>query len=100
MKTTEIGTSNSVAVGAAVEMGTTPFPVGGRAVLVMYSKGAAYVGAAKVQVSDDNSTWTDLAGASLSALGMVLMDVTVAKYMRINGTAWTSGSITAALIGG
>lgn len=99
MKATELGTSTSAAAGAAVEMGTTPFPIGSNAVLMLHSKGGAFAGTAKVQTSDDNSTWADVSGSTVTTAGTTLVNVVVAKYMRINCTAFTSGSATATMLG-
>lgn len=89
----------AAAAQAAVQPATTPFVPGRKATLVFDTDGL--VGATvKVQGSDDGVTYTDI--AAISAQDPVLVeDVTVQAYMRLNVTvAGSAGTASAYLLGG
>lgn len=99
MEVKEIGTGTSVAAGATVTNDTSPFAAGMRVLVMAHSKGAAFSGSAKLQESDDGTTWSDIAGAVAADAGVDFFNITLKKFIRINTTAFTSGSISFSLLG-
>ena len=99
-RTLAIGTLTSATTSTAVATGTTPFIQGNPATLLLHSTTGAFVGSAKLQSSDDNSTFDDVSGAVLAGPGLIAMNIaSLAKYYRLNCTAYTSGSVSATLMG-
>lgn len=95
-----IGTLTSATTSTAVATGTTPFIQKNPATLLMYSTTGAFVGSAKLQSSDDNSNWADVASAVIAGPGLIPLNIpSLAKYYRLNCTAFTSGSVSACLLG-
>lgn len=62
--------------------------------------GNAFVGTAVVEGSDDNVSWADVKkGVALAANpGVTAFEVDLRRYMRLRCSAYTSGSVNAALI--
>lgn len=85
---------NSVAAATAVEQDTTP-AMQNHNVIVEIIPDASFAGTAKVQGSDDNSTWVDLLTVTNTAGRKA--SVRNRRYMRANVTARTAGTVSAYL---
>ena len=73
--------------------------IGKTGVALVHAPAGAFVGTAKIESSDDNSTWADATTAqAMTAAGLYIQAIVGAKYYRLNNTAYTSGSISATLI--
>lgn len=100
MKTLALGSLTSVASATAVATGTSPFIQGETAVLIIYSSDGLFAGAAKLQSSDDGSTYADVSGATIANTGITVLDIPkLAKYYQLVCSARTAGTVAAKLIG-
>lgn len=99
MEFKEIGTGTAVAAGSTITNNISPFAEGQRVLAAAHSKGGAFVGSATLQDSDNGTTWTDIAGAVAADAGTKFFNITLKKYIRINTTAFTSGSVSFSLLG-
>lgn len=67
--------------------------------VVIGSPGAAFVGSAIIQTSEDGSTWGTGSGAvAVTGPGLNIQQVTLKQYIRLNVTAYTSGNIQATIL--
>lgn len=101
MRATAIGTLTSVTTSTAMTLDKTPFLQGGFAVAAIHASTGAFSGSAKIQGSDDNSTWADI-GTAYTTTGGGTQFVNISdlpKYLRLNCTAYTSGTVVATLLG-
>jgi hypothetical protein len=96
-KVLQIGSLSSVTTSTAIELKTTPFIQGNTAKVLLSSPGADFAGSAKLQGSDDNSTWADISGTTVTAGGAVQVELKLHKYIRLNCTARSAGTIVANL---
>lgn len=102
MKHLSLGSLTSATTGSAIELNTTPFMQGNTLLAEIYAPAGAFSGTAKLQSSDDNSTWADIASSTLTTTTGGLLHVNIAdapKYIRLNCTSYTSGTVKAVLIG-
>lgn len=102
MKITTLGQGVSLTAAAAqtaVQMNTTPFLNGRELGLMTSAAGATGTPTVKVQGSEDNSTWTDIATFALADITAARMQtITASRYMRLNVTAvGTAGTVNAYL---
>lgn len=108
MKTVALGTLTSATAAASQkpEDSNAEFQRGSNVLAVLQPTAGAFVGTAKIQgtndldsVVDGSAAWTDLltltAAAGQSKMGVV----TAYRRMRVNVTAFTSGSVDGLLIG-
>ena len=102
MKHLSLGSLTSATIGSAIELNTTPFMRGNTLLAEIYAPAGAFSGTAKLQSSDDNSTWADIASSTLTTTTGGLLHVNIAdapKYIRLNCTSYASGTVKAVLIG-
>ena len=93
-----IGTLTSATTSTAVQLTATPFLPKNSARVQMHSTTGAFSGSAKLQSSDDGSTWSDVSGTTVTGAGVVNVNIaSLARYYRLNCTSYTSGSISATL---
>mgnify|MGYP005750349929 CR=1 FL=1 len=112
MKVQSLGaalTSATANAGVKAEETDVAFQRGSKVIAVIQPTNGAFVGTAKIQgtndldsVADGDATWTDLLTftAPASNSGSKLAVVTAYRRMRINVTAFTSGSVEGQLIAG
>lgn len=109
MKTVALGTLTSATAGTSQkpEDSNAEFQRGSTIIAVIQPTNGAFVGTAKIQgtndldsVADGSATWTDLLTftAPASNSGSKLAAVTAYRRMRVNVTAFTSGSVDGLLI--
>lgn len=109
MKTKALGTLASATTGTAYkpEDDNVEFQRGGKVLAVIQPTNGAFVGTAKIQGTNDldsvaaaSATWTDLLSfvAPASNSGSKLALVTSYRRMRLNVTAFTSGSVDGLLL--
>ena len=109
MKTVALGTLTSATAGTTYkpEDSNSEFQRGSNVLAVIQPTNGAFVGTAKIQgtndldsVVDGSATWTDLLTftAPASNSGSKLAVVTAYRRMRLNVTAFTSGSVDGSLI--
>lgn len=109
MKTVALGTLASATAGTSQkpEDSNVEFQRGGNILAVIQPTNGAFVGTAKIQgtndldsVVDGSAAWTDLLTftAPASNSGSKLAVVTAYRRMRVNVTAFTSGSVDGVLI--
>ena len=94
-----IGTAASVAAGSTVTNDTSPFMAGQKVLIVAHALTGAFTGSAKLQESDNNSSWSDISGAVAADAGVDFFNITLKKYIRINCTAYTSGGVSFTMLG-
>lgn len=100
MKTLALGSLSSVASATAVETGTSPFIQGESSVLIIYTPDGLFAGAAKLQSSDDGTTYADVSGATIADAGTTILNIaSLAKYYQLVCSARTAGTVAAKLIG-
>lgn len=99
LKLIAVPARGSSGAGTAVVSGLdVSAAIGKTGVAILHSPGGAFVGTAKIESSDDGSTWADaVAAQAMTGPGVYVMPVTGAKQYRVNVTAYTSGSISASL---
>lgn len=108
MKTAALGTLTSATAAASQkpEDSNAEFQRGSSVMAILQPTAGAFVGTAKIQgtndldsVADGSATWSDLltltAAAGQSKVGVV----SAYRRMRVNVTAFTSGSVDGLLIG-
>lgn len=109
MKTVALGTLTSATAGTSQkpEDSNAEFQRGSYVLAVIQPTNGAFVGTAKIQgtndldsVADGSATWTDLLTftAPASNSGSKLALVTAYRRMRVNVTAFTSGSVDGLLV--
>lgn len=94
-----IGTLSSVTTSAVFTADTTPLVQKNSCTLMIYSTDAAFAGSAKLQSSDDGTTYADVAGTTVTTAGTLLVSIaSMAKYYRVNCTARSAGTIAMAFM--
>jgi len=94
-----LGALSSVTTSAVFNSDTTPFVQKNSATLMAYSPDGAFSGSAKLQSSDDASTWTDVSGTTVTTAGTTLVTVnSMAKHYRMNCTSRSAGTIAMAFL--
>lgn len=100
-------TSAAANAGVKAEDDNAAFQRGGTALAIIQPTNGAFVGTAKIQgtndldsVADADATWTDLLTftAPASNSGSKVGSVTLYRRMRVNCTAFTSGSVEGLLV--
>lgn len=94
MRVVPIATLAAVAAGATVTTQSAGMLPGEVVPVLIHSPGGAFVGSAQLQTSPDGTAWTNVGTAHTSA-GTSVQAITLSNYLRLNCTAFTSGSITA-----
>lgn len=86
-------------VGATISTNEAGFLPGMKVPAIIGSPGAAFVGSAILQSSEDGTTWGTASGAvAVTTAGLNIQEVVLKQYMRLNVTAFTSGNIQATLV--
>ena len=109
MKTVALGTITSATAGTSQkpEDSNAEFQRGSTILAVIQPTNGAFVGTAKIQgtndldsVADGSATWTDLLTFTAPAAnsGSKLAVVTAYRRMRVNVTAFASGSVDGLLV--
>ena len=100
LKIIAVPARGSAGAGTAVVSGLdVSAAIGKTGVAIVHSPGGAFIGTAKVEASDDGTTWVDaLATQAMAAPGVNIQPIVGAKQYRVNVTAYTSGSISATLL--
>ncbi|MDH5572498.1 MAG: hypothetical protein OEY89_12085 [Gammaproteobacteria bacterium] len=99
MKAQALGESKAaVAVGAAVNMSTTPF-MDRHSVVGCIDVSPNFNGTYKIQGSDDNVTFTDLLTVTGASQPNKKVSIQLKRYMRDNMTVFTAGSASSYLLG-
>lgn len=84
----------AAAAGATISTTEAGFLPGMKVPAVIGSPGNAFVGSAIVQTSEDGTTWGTGTGAvAVTGPGLNIQEITLKQYIRLNVTAFTSGSI-------
>jgi hypothetical protein len=100
-------TSAAANDGIKPEDSNVAFQRGGKALAIIQPTNGAFVGTCKIQgtndldsVADGSATWTDLLTFTAPAAnsGSKVGSVTLYRRMRINCTAFTSGSVEGLLV--
>lgn len=100
MKIKQSTLRSAAGADAAIAMNESGFLPGMVVPVVIGSPGAAFAGSAIIQSSVDGTTWGTATGAAaVTAGGTTIQSVTLNQYMRLNVTAYTSGSIQATFLG-
>lgn len=87
------------AAQTAVEMDETPFAPGFNAVAVVSLAGPTGTPTVLIEGSDDNSTFTTLLTVTDITQLLVMEEVTLKRYMRVNVTeVGSAGTVTAYLL--
>jgi len=91
---------SAAAAGATINTNESGLCPGMKIVAEIGSPGAAFVGSAIVQTSEDGSTWGTATGAvAVTGPGLNIQEITLKQYLRLNVTAYTSGNIQASFFG-
>lgn len=96
MRQLDLGTLAAVAAGTTTNTQGNGFLPGELAVARIFSPGGAYVGSAQIQTSPDGTAWTNVGVAHTSG-GFNTFPITLSSFVRLNGTAFTSGSVKAVI---
>jgi hypothetical protein len=102
MKHLSLGSLTSATSGTAAELNTTPFMQGNTLLAEIFAPAGAFSGTAKLQSSDDNSSWSDISGSTFTTTAGGLLHVNIAdapKYIRLTCSSYSSGTVKAVLIG-
>lgn len=84
----------SVVAGATINTQEAGLLPGMQVIADIFAPAGAFSGSAKWQTSVDGSTWTDAGSAYTTTTGgFVPQNITLAQYIRLNCTAFTSGSV-------
>ncbi len=84
---------NAVAAGTSYECRSTPFVYGRHPTAVVTCNG--FTGTVKIQTSDDDSTWTDVATVTGTTTDRTeLLAITLKPWIRANVTARCAGSVS------
>lgn len=99
MKVKQSALLASVVAGATINTREAGFLPGMQVPVVLGSPGGAFVGSAVVQTSQDGTTWATATGATaVTAGGVNIQVITLAQFVRLNCTAYTSGNIQATFL--
>jgi hypothetical protein len=89
----------SLVAGAALNTTESGFLPGMQVGVIIGAPGGSFVGSAIVQTSQDGTTWGAAPGASaVTSGGVNVQTVTLAQFVRLNVTAYTSGGIQASFL--
>lgn len=88
----------AAAAQAAKDTDDTPFSPGFNAIATVVLTGVTGTPTIKVQTSDDNVAWTDAVTVSALDRNVVMAEIEVKRYARLNVTAvGTAGTVDAYL---
>lgn len=93
MRVFSLGTLTSATAGTAVAA-TSGLLAGETVPVLVSSPGAAFVGTANLQTSVDGTTYSNV-GPSITTAGTQIVAVPMSNFIRLNCSAFTSGSIAA-----
>ena len=100
MKIKQSAVLSSVVAGATINTTESGFLPGMQVAAIIGSPGGAFVGSAQLQTSQDGTTWTNATGSSaVTSGGLNIQTITLAQFIRLNMTAFTSGNLQATLLG-
>jgi len=99
MKLKQTALLAALAAGATITTMEAGFLPGMTVAAILHSPAGAFVGSAQVQTSQDNVTWVNATGSTaVTAGGTDIQLITLAQYVRLNVTAYTSGGIKATFL--
>lgn len=91
--------ATAVAAQTAVDLDSvTPFIVGGAAISHVVLTGVTGSPVIKIQTSPDNSTWTDAVSVSAVTNSVVMDEIALQRYVRLNVTTGGSAGTVAAYL--
>jgi hypothetical protein len=95
MKFKQTAVLSSAAPGAAITTNEAGFLPGMQVLAIIAAPtGTPFVGSAIVQTSVDGSAWSTAVGAvAVTSAGTTMQVITLQQFLRLNPTAYTSGSI-------
>lgn len=96
MRMLDLGTLAAVAAGTAFPTSGLGFLPGESVKAEIFSPGGAAVATAQIQTSPDGTNWTNV-GVAHSSGGYNTFMVTLSNFVRLNMSAFTSGSVKATL---
>lgn len=100
MKSQALGSLTSATSATAVEMNASPFIQGNSVVAVLYTPDGLFAGAAKLQGSDDGTTYSDISGCTIADAGHTIVNIdSLPKYVKLVCSARTAGTVAAKLLG-
>lgn len=98
MKVNQTTALVAVSVSPAKAMAEAGFLPGMQVPVFFNTPAGSFVGSAILQSSVDNVTWVTATGATaVTTLGGI-QNITLQQFMRLNCTAFTSGSIQATIL--
>ena len=101
MKVKQTTALGSVVASAAVAMSEAGFLPGMQVPVWLNAPAGSFVGSAIIQSSENGTTgWVTATGATAVTSSGSIQNITLQQFMRLNATAWTSGSIQASFLSG
>jgi hypothetical protein len=97
MRVLLVGSLAAVAASAALQTQTNGILPGEAIAVVVSSPDGLFAGSAQLQTSPDNVTWTNV-GAAMTANGAKVNAIVADRFIRLNCTARTAGTIEATII--
>jgi hypothetical protein len=94
----DLGTLAAVAAGASLATTGLGFLPGESVKAEIFSPNGAFVGTARIQTSVDGTVWTDVGPATHTTPGFNTYMITLANFIRLNCTAFTSGNVKAVVV--
>lgn len=94
MRVVTIGSLSALGAGASVSTQSAGLLPGETVPVILSSPGGAFAGTAQLQTSVDGTTWTNV-GPSVTTAGTDVAAVTLSNFIRLNVSAFTSGSVKA-----
>lgn len=89
----------ALAAGATINTNEAGLLPGMQVAAIIGSPGGAFVGSAQLQTSVDGTTWVNATGSTaVTGPGLNIQAITLAQYLRLNVTAYTSGNIQATIL--
>lgn len=99
MKIKQSAILSSAVAGATINTSEAGFLPGMQVAAIIGSPGGAFSGTARLQTSQDGSAWSNAVGsADVTAGGVNVQVITLAQFVRLNVSAYTSGNIQATLL--
>lgn len=98
MKVLQSTVLSAAAASATIPTKEAGFLPGMPAVAFLNSPGAALVGSAVIQTSEDGVTWATAEGASAVSGPGAIQNIKLKQFVRLNCTAFTSGTIQMSLL--
>ena len=99
MKIKQTSLRSASGAGETISTQDAGFLPGMQVAALIGSPSNAFVGTAVIQTSVDGTTWATATGAAnVTAPGLNVQTITLAQFIRINVTAYTSGNIQATFL--